>query len=870
MVTPSSWPELGRSVPQRRQETSHSERDLQVSVPYEIGPFRLDPEAGVLTRDGKPAALGPRAVAVLKTLVEHANEYVPKASIIDAAWPGLVVEENNLSVQITGIRRVLAQAGGKRWIETLPRRGYRFIGPVKQVREGRTPESTSFTLRSNLPEPLTSFVGRDRELAEMKRLLPNRRLLTIIGVGGIGKTRLALQLAAEVTDAYRDGVWLVDLAPLADPALVPSAVAQVLGVREEASKPVLETLCGSLKRRQLLLILDNCEHVLGECTRLAEAALKQASGLTIIATSREPLQVEGEQIYALSTLSLPDQSASTDSMQRSEAVTLFLERAQLQQPGFALTPERTPVVAELCIHLDGIPLALELAAARIRSLSVEQIHARLGDRFGLLSKGGRVTLPRHQTLRATFDWSYDLLTDSERAVLRRLAVFPGSFSAEAAAAVAADATIEAFAVTNLLSQLVARSLIIADTSEGSTRYLLLETTRSYTLERLAAAGECEVCKRRHAEYFRGLFEHAPNNWLRMPDALWHARYVTELINVRAALSWSLGVPGNEAIGISLAGASGTMWMELSLQREGREWVEAALGRAGAHMPDSDQANMLLSQGLLFALAAPTQALTAFERAVDIYRRLSDTPGLGYSLAELGARLAHVGQYDRATSALAEAFAVLERMEVPKALARCFRTSGLLKVLTGNAAGARADYEKALSLYRDAGAERDALETLDGLADAIWTLGDLDTALAIFHQTVGQLRTSRWATQLALGKALSNLVGVLTERGDVQEALAAAQESVSLLLDGGYAWINMDHLALRAGLAGKIQNAARLVGFADATCAAKRWIRQPNEARARGRLQALLDEKLSPDELEQLLTEGAKMNEEEACRLALEK
>ena len=267
-----------------------------MNTAFEIGPFRLDPEAGALTHAGRPVGLGPRAVAVLGALVEHANQFVTKASLIDAAWPNVVVEEANLAVQISAIRRVLAQVpGGEHWVETLSRRGYRFVGSVTPIR-GDPQSRTDSPLNTNLPAALTSFVGRERELVEIKRLLSRTRLLTLVGVGGIGKTRLALQAAAEVVDAYRDGVWFVDLAPLAGAALVPSAVAQVLAVRETARTPLVETLCGYVRGRQLLLVLDNCEHLLVGCATLADALLRAGAELSIIATSREPLRVAGEQV----------------------------------------------------------------------------------------------------------------------------------------------------------------------------------------------------------------------------------------------------------------------------------------------------------------------------------------------------------------------------------------------------------------------------------------------------------------------------------------------------------------------------------------------------------------------------------------------
>jgi DNA-binding winged helix-turn-helix (wHTH) protein len=315
------------------------------AVVYEIGPFRLDPQLRTLTRTGAPEPIGPRAVAVLAALVAKAPEPVAKQSIMDAAWPGVVVEESNLSVQIAAIRRVLAAvAGGDRWIETISRRGYRFVGPVAMMRGGTLQEATSV---SNVPRSLTSFVGRERELIDLKGLLAKNRLLSIIGPGGIGKTRLAVQLATEIPDAYRDGISFVDFAPLVDPALVASAAAQAIGVHDVQGGRLVATLCRQLEGRLMLLIFDNCEHVLDASAHLADALLRATARLTIIATSREPLRVPGEQIYRPPPLSLPNPAGDLDSIRRSDAVLLFVDRAQHQQHDFALTPERAPAVAEL-------------------------------------------------------------------------------------------------------------------------------------------------------------------------------------------------------------------------------------------------------------------------------------------------------------------------------------------------------------------------------------------------------------------------------------------------------------------------------------------------------------------------------------------
>lgn len=849
---------------------SISSESVDVTTVYEIGPFRLDPEAGALTQAGLPMPLGARGVAVLTALVKTPNEYVRKADIFDVAWPGVVVEENSLAAQISAIRRVLARApGGERWIETLARRGYRFVGPVTAF-PATSPPRTSGPVNTNLPEPLTSFVGRERDLVETKQLLSRVRLLTLVGVGGIGKTRLALQMAAEVMGAYRDGVWFADLGPLTDPGLVPSAVAQVLGVREVAGMPLLDTLCVHMKGRQLLLLLDNCEHLLEACATLVEALLRGSPGVSIVATGREALRVPGEQTYPLPTLSLPDPTASVETMGRSEAVQLFLERAAKQQPGFELTTSGAVAAARLCINLDGIPLALELAAARIRSLSIEEINSRLGDRFRLLTGGTRTALPRQQTLRATLDWSYDLLPEQERIVLRRLAIFVGGFAMVAASFVASDHVIDDFAVIDLVSQLVSRSLVVADTNDGGTRYRLLETTRAYALEKLAEAGETATLRQRHARYFRDRFTRAPADWLRMSDAEIRATYLPELDNVRAALDWAFDDDGSAAIGIALAGTSVGIWVELSLPVEGRRRLELALAQVGSQTPDLDQARLWHSLGVLRGTGALPQELAAFERAVELYRRSGDAAGLGFSLVRLGQIFATMGRFDHATEAFAEALTLVGVADLPRLRAYYYSEIGFFGMVTGDYAAARTHFEKAMSIYRAEGAERDALDQLGNLADVVWTLGDLDAALAGFRETVGMLRELPATKKSLLGGHLINLSGVHTERGELEDALAVAREGLPLFnVAGGVVWYLLEHLALRAAMAGSYVSAAHMAGFADMAYDSKQASRQPNEARAHDRLHAVLRQKLAPNELVRLLAEGSKLTEEAVCRLALD-
>ncbi len=838
-----------------------------MSVVYEFGPFRLDTEAKVMTRAGTPTPLGARAVAVLATLVERPNEYVPKARIVDVAWPGLVVEEGNLTVQISAIRRALGETpGGEHWVETLARRGYRFVGPVTRLPDLRPQGPVS--ARTNLPEPMTSFIGRERELVEVKQLLPRSRLLTLTGVGGIGKTRLAQQVAAEVVDAYRDGVWFVDLGSLADPALVASAAAQVLGIGDTAAKSLPESLGQRLKNCELLLVLDNCEHLLEACAKLAGAILQSAAGVTIVATSRASLRLEGEQTYPLSTLSLPDPSSSADAIAEAEAVQLFLDRARRQQPHFELAPLQAPALAELCIHLDGIPLALELAAARVSSLTIEQVNGRLSDRFRLLTGGARTARPHQQTLRGTLDWSHGLLSEAERIAWRRLAVFPGGFTLDAAAYVALDGAVDATMAVDLLEQLVAHSLVVADTRAAGACYRLLETTRAYGLERLSDAGEIAAIRRRHAEFVRRLFEPAPFDWWRMPEMDWRAIYVTELGNVRTALDWAFDAGGDPSLGVALAGASGAIWPALSLWSEGARRLETATGRIQPASPDTDLARLWLWFGLMLQDSVPEKSLAAVMQADAAYRRVGDAFGAADAQLRLALIFARMGRDDDATQALAAAYPEIERSGLPKMTAIHCVTLAQIKLITGHLADARFLYERAGALFRDARSEFGKLGVLGNLANVCWALGELEAAESTFLEYVKLLRSSSASRQHSLGFTLCNLSGVLTERGELERALAAAHEGLPLLRDAGYTWIFADHLALRAALAGHVTHAARIAGYADAIRAQKQVPRESTEARARTRLQALLLERMGPSELEQLFADGTRLGEDDVCRLAL--
>ncbi|HKY50325.1 MAG TPA: adenylate/guanylate cyclase domain-containing protein, partial [Candidatus Limnocylindria bacterium] len=427
---------------------------------------------------------------------------------------------------------------------------------------------------NNLPIQVTSFVGREREIRDVTGLLKDTRLLTLLGPGGTGKTRLSLQVAANLIDGYADGVWFVEFAPLYDPELVPQAVASTLGVREEPGRPALTTLSEYLRRRTVLLILDNCEHLIDACARLADALLRSCPGVNVLTSSREALGTAGEVTYRVPSLSLPDprQLPSLERLADYEAVRLLVERASAVKPGFKITDANAAAAVQICQRLDGIPLAIELAAARLKDLSPREIAAHLDERFRLLTAGSRTAMPRHQTLRGLIDWSYELLPEFERALLRRVSVFAGGWHLAAAEAVDPDAL-------DLLGRLVDKSLVVADEEDGETRYGLLETIRQYGLEKLRETSDEPMVRDRHRDFYVALVESSAPN-LQGPDqATWLARLETEHDNVRAALRWSLE-GGNVEAAFRLGAALDSFWDTRGHISEGRQWIEQIVARAG--------------------------------------------------------------------------------------------------------------------------------------------------------------------------------------------------------------------------------------------------------------------------------------------------
>jgi predicted ATPase/DNA-binding SARP family transcriptional activator len=633
----------------------------------------------------------------------------------------------------------------------------------------------------NLPLQLSSFVGREQEVAEVERLLTGQRLVTLCGPGGCGKTRLALAVAQDLLQGFEDGgVWWVELASLSDPKLVSVAVASALGMREVPDRSLIEVLVEHMKPRKVLLVLDNCEHLVEGCAALADTLLRACPDLHVLATSREPLRIAGEFSWVVPSLSLPDsyRLTPTAELARYEAVRLLLERAAEVGAGFTLTDRNVSAVARLCRKLDGIPLAIELAAAWMRVLTIEQISEKLEDPLGLLTKGSRTAAPRHRTLRATLQWSYDLLTEAEQALFGRLAVFVGGFTLKAVEAIGTGEPVEAGEVLDLLSQLVDKSLVVVEAMSGGTlRYRMLEPIRQFGLEKLREREEEPEALRRHAAFFVTLAEEAYPKLRAEPQVEWLGRLEKENANLRGALSWALSA-GEIPTAARLGFALWPFWWIRNRQPEGRRWMEQVLLERDELPPPLR---------IRATIAASTMAY-----------------GQGDAESSLLPYAVELMELSRAVSgnALAEAHA--------------HAGFGLLAAARGDFEAATGHLEKVLPLYREAGEDGLAAQTHVWLGTVLLLWGDHEGARQRFEEGLALGRGI--GDRLSICNALFNLAQLALARGDHEEASRRFAEGITPseeLGDRGNTAYILEGLGIVAGAQGEAVHAARLLGASEA-------------------------------------------------------
>ncbi|HWX26309.1 MAG TPA: winged helix-turn-helix domain-containing protein, partial [Steroidobacteraceae bacterium] len=688
---------------------SVKEGDGQRSTPalpetsFSFGPFRLLPRQHLLLQDDKPVSLGSRAFEILIALVEHAGELLDKDALEARAWPGLTVEESNLRAQITALRRVLAQGGtGESYVTTVPGRGYRFVAPVGRS-AGEAVQQQVAHRRNNLPGRLTRPIGRAEVIAMVSNRLQRRRFITITGPAGIGKTTVALAVADKLMASYQDGAWFVDLAPVSDPSLVASALASLLGVGIRSEDP-FPALTSFVRDKSMLFLFDTCEHVVQASAKLAEELLKAAPNVHILATSRVPLRAEDERVQRLSPLEIAPPSAALTAAEALAypAVQLFVERASASADGYELTEADAPLVAQICRQLDGIALAIELAAGRLGAFGVRGVAARLDNRFQLLTQGRSTALPRHQTLRAALDWSYELLSEAERVVMRRLGVFAGQFTMEAANAVVGYGTIAASIVDECVANLVDKSLVTADVGAAVVYYRLSDTARAYALDKATESDEFPTLAERHARCQLLLFEAAKADYDLQATYDWLSTYVGQIDDLRSALDWAFSPSGNATVGIALTAAAVPLWFEMSLMQECRSRAEHALAVLDEGTGKDDKLRMQLYAAVAWAQMYTTGAVrdvrAAWIATLEIAEALDDTD---YSLRALWGHLAaccNRGEFVDALS-LAKRFCIVAESSAD-ANDRLVgdRLMGEVSYFLGEQSTARRHLERMLSSY----------------------------------------------------------------------------------------------------------------------------------------------------------------------------
>ncbi len=732
---------------------------------------------------------------------------------------------------------------------------------------------------NNLPQSLPSIVGREREVDAIQAALERSRWVTLTGIGGIGKTRLALEVAAVLGNARRgretakslrkkmkDGVWLVELASTTDGKLIPAAVAGAMDIELSGARPPLAELIDRLKARSALLLLDNCEHLLGAAAQFGDALMAACPRIMVLATSQDFVGVAEEIAIRISELSLPDETATTaEAVQRSSAVQLFVARAISADPEFELTDRDAPAAARICRALDGIALAIEMAAARVPMFGVTGVANRLDDRFRELAGGGGDRPKRHQTLRAAIDWSHDLLTKRDRLVLRRAGAFAGSFSLDDAIAVIADDDVEEVDVIHALAELVRRSLMVRDRSRIEPRYRLLQTVLAYARDKLDGAGELGDVEHRQLLRVGVVVEEAYSRALDLPDAVLRESYEADLPNIRAALD--RGFAGADIpAAMQIAGAAQPLFASMGLLAEARERLDLA----ASHTADADSATaarVCFSLGLALGFSHPARACEMLEKAEPFYRSR-----VGTELAQLlvmDGRLSQVvaGREARSRTLLEEARPLVESSGVKRLLGHFYRGMGNQLMADGDTAEAVAMMRRSQQAFEDAGADGAATTVSTSLGYVLWASGDLDAAIGQCREVLASLRAQPFIDSTVLGFVLGNLGGMLTERGDLEDAASSFSEAAPLLRDPWQIWVVFDHVARFYAAAGLLEDAARASGFTDRSYREHAAARQPNEARVHRSVAELLDAAFAPETIARFKAEGAGMSTDDAVALA---
>jgi len=828
------------------------------------GRVEIRPQERQLLIDGQPAEIGARAFDLLEVLFTRRDRVVSKDELLDLVWPGAVVEENNLQVQVSTLRKVL----GRDAIATIPGRGYRFTLRSDAISGGgaaQTPDATrtrapSAEVGGNVPLLVEPPIGRETELVALRSLVGRFRLVSIVGPGGIGKSTVATALADALRNDFADGVWWVELAALTDGDLIGETVARAIGVHLAAHRPPAQALASALGGMSALIVLDNCEHLTGAVTVLVDALLAHVPTVRVVVTSQEPLRTPYEHVFRLDSLATPgpDERLGHEDALRFAAVRLFVERAKAADRRFELTTSNVDAVAEICRRLDGIPLAIELAAVRVPLIGAEGLRQRLDQRFRLLTAGARSVLRRHQTLRATLEWSHGLLSADERAVFRRLGVFSGGSSLAMAQAAAADDTLDPWSVLSALGTLVDKSLVVADGGDEP-RYLLLETPRAYALEQLAAAGETVEWTRRHAVAVLGMLrERSSKRDLNDYDA----KLALELENTRAAIDWALGEEGDPAQAVELVAYSFPVWWSTAGTDEGLNRAAAAVRFLGPTTPPVVAARFWRTYAALGLFSTRSDCFDAAQRAADLARTLGDTESLYEALlfrAGLGARR---HEFAAAHEAVTEAGRIEDPTWIPRRRALRAFAEWILALREDRYEDAREHAMRQADLNRASGDARGEQVALGNVAVSDVLGGQPEAAARQLRAVIAEL--DRIGAGNAAGHSVMNLAAALLDLGEVEQALATARRAYVLLRREGDQALLLQLLAQIAARRGDPQTALKVAGYT-----LKFWSALGLRHHA-GLWDAELAPQVAAAQREALMADGASLTEEQAIQLVLGK
>jgi predicted ATPase/class 3 adenylate cyclase len=666
---------------------------------------------------------------------------------------------------------------------------------------------------NNLPLRTTSFLGRDQDVTSVRELLETTNLLTLVGAGGIGKTSLSLQVAAAVLDKYKDGAWFVELAPISDAGLVQIAVADALGLREEPGRPLITTILDFLRTRRMLIVLDNCEHVIEACASFAAAVLRACRDTRILASSREPLAVNGELTWSVPSLPTPDPKAHATVQQLNTfaAVRLFVERAKFAHASFAVTDENAPAVVHICWQLDGIPLAIELAASRVKAMRVEQIAERLSDRFRLLTGGSRTALPRHQTLRSTIDWSHSLLPDAERILLRRLSVFAGGWTMEAAEAVCAGNGIESLEVFDALTRLVGKSLVVLDEGAAESRYKMFETIKQYGHEKLLEANDIELVSDQHLQHFMSVAESLEPHFFHPDQISWYAKADIELDNMRAALEWSVATKKIE-FGLRLVAALHRYWVARVYWMEANGWFGRLLAICDPGNPSPLHAKALFVCGHITYYYDPAAGQRFGEESLRMARSLDYKQGIVNALWLLG--WAYTPKLDESADPFfAESIKLAREIDYAWGAMHAYAWCGVYKICIGNYEAAKPLFQASKVEAKKLGGDAALLGRCDGNLGLIALLeDDFPTAKSYLDQSLALQKGANNKNGIAESLWLQGRLSL--RQGDHQQAVKHFRESLRLYqIYPNSLWVTrgLAYLAITYVAHGEYSRAAKVVG-----------------------------------------------------------